>query len=266
MVKRLTNIALLTLCALTLSAQQMYMQVEVLQPAEVTVPSNVRTLLLMDNTTLSTDEPRRCLFAAAETLTETDRYDEVSVGPVIVPGTLQAAQIDSLIERYEVDAVLALNALVISEYDARAYWTIHYSSQNAFSFFTGTELDINEAEPAAFVGEQMAFIIAPYWQTEDRYFYRNDDPQLLAGIEAVRHKDWNAAIKHWQMVDARSTLSSAYAAANIAVALEMQDRFDEAVAQTEQAIRLFGKIHTSDAAQQLVNLRFYQSQLNLRAR
>ena len=58
--------------------------------------------------------------------------------------------------------------------------------------------------------------------------------------------------------------SAASAAANIAVALELQDRYAEAESWTAKAINLFSRIHTPDAAQQVVNLRYYQSQLHSR--
>ena len=53
--------------------------------------------------------------------------------------------------------------------------------------------------------------------------------------------------------------------ARIAVALELQDRYAEAESWTAKAINLFSRIHTPDAAQQVVNLRYYQSQLHSRA-
>lgn len=256
MVKRLIHIAILLLLTLTASAQQLYMQIEVLQPAEVKLPNEVRSLLLMDNTPLTGTVPRQCLFAAATALEDTERFDEASVLNTL------ASDIDSLLDLYDADAVLALNAIVLSDYEGKCFWTVHFSSKRSYSFFTNTELTPETEEPAAYVGEQMAFILAPYWETEDRYFYSDDNPQIRDGIWSVKRQDWEQAIEAWKQVEGDP--SKAYAAANIAVALEMLDRYDEAIEWTDRAIKLFSRLRGADAAQQVVNLRYYGEQLNER--
>ena len=237
------------------------MQVQVLQPAEVKLPADVRSLLLINRTTLSGEEPLRCLFAASDALAQTDRFDEASV----LPSVKADASVDSLCERYEADALLSLNALVFAGLTANTYWTVYYPGGRQYSFFA--ETDLTEAEDVfSYVGEQMAFILAPYWQDEDRYLYRNDNPQILAGIEKVQHRNWSGAVDEWQKVSsAGDKLTAAYACANIAVALEMQDRYAEAESWTAKAINFFSRLRTADAAQQVVNLRYYQSQLHSRA-
>ena len=256
MVKQLIYIALITLLPLWASAQQMFIQIEVLHPAEVVLPQNVRSLLLVNNTTLSDMTPRQCLFAAAAALEDTERFDEAAVL------NASTSNIDSLLDVYDADAVLALNALVMNNIEANGYWTVHYSSSRSYTFFTYTELDPDDEEPASYVGEQMAFILTPNWETEDRYFYCDDTPKLKAGIESVRRQKWEEAISAWKHVE--GSPGKAYAAANIAVALEMLDRYDEAIEWAEKAIRLFEKIRGADAAQQVVNLRFYENNLKER--
>jgi tetratricopeptide (TPR) repeat protein len=260
MVKRLAFTAFLLLAALTLSAQQMYMQVQVLQPAEVKLPADVRNLLLINSTTLSGEEPLRCLFAASNALSMTDRFDEVAVLPEVKTN----ASVDSLCERYESDALLSLNAIVFAGLTANAYWTVYYPGGRSYSFFTDT--DLTEAEDVfSYVGEQMAFILAPYWQDEDRYLYSNDNPAILAGLKKVQTREWEAAIEAWKQVATNDKLTTAYACANIAVAYEMLDRYAEAESWTDRAISSFSRINTPDAAQQVVNLRYYKTQLHTRA-
>ncbi|MBO4621769.1 MAG: tetratricopeptide repeat protein, partial [Paludibacteraceae bacterium] len=150
----------------------------------------------------------------------------------------------------------------LSDYEGKCFWTVHFSSKRSYSFFTNTELTPETEDPAAYVGEQMVFILAPYWETEDRYFYCDDTPKLKAGIESVRRQKWEEAISAWKHVE--GSPGKAYAAANIAVALEMLDRYDEAIEWAEKAIRLFEKIRGADAAQQVVNLRFYENNLKER--
>ena len=248
------------MAVLTVSAQQMYMQVQVLQPAEVKLPADVRNLLLINSTTLSGEEPLRCLFSASNALAMTDRFDEVAV----LPDVKTNASVDSLCEHYESDALLSLNALVFAGLTANAYWTVYYPGGRSFSFFTDTDLD--EAEDVfSYVGEQMAFILAPYWQDEDRYLYSNDDPLILAGFEQVQRREWQAAIDVWKQVSSSDKLTMAYASANIAVAYEMLDSYTEAESWTDRAIAYFSRINTPDAAQQVVNLRYYKTQLHSRA-
>ncbi|MBE6323829.1 MAG: hypothetical protein E7074_02495 [Bacteroidales bacterium] len=260
MVKRLLVLGswLLVFCAL--NAQQMYMQVQVLQPAEVKLPADVRNLLLINSTTLSGEEPLRCLFSASNALSMTDRFDDVAV----LPDVKTNANVDSLCERYESDALLSLNALVFAGLTANAYWTVYYPGGRSYSFFTDT--DLTEAEDVfSFVGEQMAFILAPYWEDEDRYFYSNDNPSIQAGLAKVQSRDWEAAIDEWKKASSNDKLTTAYACANIAVAYEMLDSYAEAESWTDRAIAYFSRINTPDAAQQVVNLRYYKTQLHFRA-
>ena len=253
-----TLTCLLLLFAFHVSAQQMFMQVEVRQPAEVKIQSNIRNILLVNNTPLTDDSPLRCLFAAAGMFEELERFDNVSVLPSLTTST----SVDSLCERYEVDALLTLNALVISDDFANAYWTVYMPHGRASSFFTETEFE-GEDGPAI-VGSDMAKLLSPSWETEDRYLYRNDDPAILAGLEAVTLRDWNKAIAEWSQASGTAE-SQAYAAANTAVAYEMQDRFEDAIAWTKRAINAFRRLRSADAAQQVINLRYYQSQLEDRS-
>lgn len=263
MVKRLfvlcSLLALWALAPFSLFAQQMFMQVEVKKPAEVKIPDNVRSILLVNNSPLKNGIPQHCLFAAYNAFEDLERFDQVSVLPFIPA----AAKMDSLLSRYEVDALLALNALVLSGNQANAFWTVHYSGNRQFSFFTNTDSlfceDDNDC--AAIVGEEMAYLLSPHWETEDRFLYSNEDEHIQAGLQAVSLRKWNDAIAEWKNALNAKTETQAYAAADIAVAYEMLDRYEEAIAWVKQAINYFRRIRTADAAQQVINLRYYQSQL-----
>ena len=120
-------------------------------------------------------------------------------------------------------------------------------------------------EIAAYEGEQMANRITPQWVTDERYLYKNRDEAILAGLQAFSRQQWTAAIAAWETAagsDDKQT--AAYAAANIALAMEMQDRFEEALVWAKKAVATFRRISTPDAAQQVVNMEFYQRQLLLR--
>ena len=301
MVRNLRNILLLLSLAVAVQtgfAQQLYMQVEIRRPAVIRVASDVQRLLLVNNAKLGTNGVRECLFAATQALEDGERFADVSVLPERFEGNC-----DSLIERYEVDALLLLDALVIDDltgaeqmedgtWDAwfethnLSRWTIYYRNASAVSYTTSDTLlweqnavskeralaalpDRSETllDVAAYVGEQIGLKLTPEWVTEDRYFYRNDDPSLAAGFEAVQRRDWTAAADRWTEAysgQGRAKETAAYAAADVAVAMEMQDRYDEAVAWTRKAIATFRKLSSADAAQQVVNLQYYLKQLQLR--
>lgn len=218
---------------------------------------------------------------------------------IVVVRALVAAQADSLCAQHEVDALLVLNGMVVddktyaeptddgwdvwTEAYLTARWTIHYSRGTSQSYTTAdtlmwethayTQQEAIEALPshdemlrqiAAYEGEQMARRITPEWVTQDRYLYRNDDAKITDGIEHFRHQRWSDAIASWQGATSLGGEQAAYASANIALAYEMQDRLDDAIVWAKRAIAAFRRIKTPDAAQQVVNLQFYLSQLQTR--
>jgi len=306
-------IVFLLLLAQSALAQQMYMQVEVRRPAVLRVRSDVQRLLVVNNTKPATNGARECLFAATQTLEEGGRFEDVSLLPeaLLVSSSSNEDTKDSLLERYDVDALLMLDALIIFDitsseqvgdgsWDAwfethsLSRWTIYYPNASAVSFTTTDTLlweqnDVSKAQAlaalpdrtetlldvAAYMGEQVGQRMTPQWETEDRYFYLNEDPRLTAGIEAVQLRDWATAATRWQelyntlstspnqgQAEVRETI--AYAAADIAVAMEMQDLYDEAIAWTKKAQIAFRRLRSADAAQQVVNLQYYLTQLQLR--
>lgn len=172
-----------------------------------------------------------------------------------------------------------------------AQWSIHYKSASALSFTTTDTLvwESNNVsrltalsalpdkvtvhqEIAAYEGEQMARRITPQWVTVDRYLYKNSHEDILSGLKAFGHQNRSEAIAAWQSAydktgkekASKETETAAYAAADIALAMEMQDRYDEAITWTKRAIAVFRGINTPDAAQQVVNLQYYITQLQLR--
>lgn len=223
---------------------------------------------------------------------------------------ISSAQADSLCQVYGTDAVLVLNQLVIydlqdswlteeSNYYAfieaycSGHWTLFYkgiSTPQVFAmadtlaweqFGPTQERAIlglpNHKEAlldfAIYAGEEWAKKLAPQWITADRYFYRNKNEQIMAGIDYMTHQQWDYAIRQWQLAYnvARSKNSKkreletmAYAAANIAVSYEIMDDFSSAINWTEKAIAAFKKMKSPDAPQQVVNLQYYLAQLKER--
>lgn len=223
---------------------------------------------------------------------------------------LTTAQADSLCREYDADAVLALNQLVL--YDLQdswlteegnyyayleaycsAHWTLFYHRKSKPQVFAMADtlvwesFDANQDQAilalpkrqealldfALYSGEQWSKKLGPQWKKEDRYFYRNKNEQIMAGIEYMRHQQWEEAIRHWQLAyNAARGLSSrkreletmAYAAANIAVAYEFLDDYSTAIDWAEKAISAFKKMKTADAPQQVVNMQYYLKKLEER--
>jgi len=341
MVKYFVHTCLLLLaCSLGAGAQQLYMQVEVRQPAQIRLSAAATRVLVVNNAVEQPanfghrivkngdvygtaeidlgDAARNMVFAMTRTFEELERFDEVSVLPESQNTTanfysrhrLTQQQADSLCEQYGADALIALNQLVI--YDAlgtfmtdeetyyayleaycSAQWTVHYKGRaNPFPFnVSDTLVWENEAlseagalgelpdrtaallDVATYEGEQTAAKLAPEWVTEDRYLYQNKDEQLVSAFDFVRRRDWESAARIWKTVyeeasrqkaSRRNYENMAYAAADLAVALEMQDDYTEAIAWAEKSMAAFRKIATPEATQQFVNMQFYLSRLKTR--
>ncbi len=123
-----------------------------------------------------------------------------------------------------------------------------------------------------YCGEKFANEFLPHWQTVDRYLYEDKNEELKRGMNAFVRKQWSQAIAIWEGVYTthkelrknKDKTSAAYAAANIAVTYEMQDNLTEALRWAQQAVEVFSSMHTSSAAQQTINLRFYIQELERR--
>lgn len=133
---------------------------------------------------------------------------------------------------------------------------------------------------ARYAGEQFAKQFIPQWQTVDRYLYSNSDELINKGMEHFTYKRWQQAIEVWKQAwevynpatikkskkqdMAQLYENAAYAAANIAVAEEIQDNIKEAIKWAKLSAETFGKIDKTEALQQQVNMTYYQRQLEQR--
>lgn len=210
-------------------------------------------------------------------------------------------QTQYLCNEYQVDAVLALNQLVL--YDvlesfptdqgnfyayqqayAQSHWSIHYAGQLRPIPFTQADTLLWESPLlytraktldhlpdrqdaliylAQSLGERVASSFAPSWHTTRRYIYIMDE--LQDGIGAFRLQRWGEAIQLWKpCLSSNNKKAAAAAAANMAIASEMMGDFASACAYALQAVRLFGAWKSAYARQQQVNLRYYLELLQAR--
>ena len=214
---------------------------------------------------------------------------------------LTFSQAERLCTDYQADALLILNQLVL--YDivesyltdegtyyaylqayAQSHWTIHYAGQSREVAFTQADtllwesnLHYNRSQSlselpsrqeallylARELGNRVGSSFAPSWHTTRRYIY--ELPDLQAGLDAFRLQRWNSAISQWLIIiDSKDKKAAACAAANIAIAYEMQGDYALACDYAQRAIRLFGAWKTAYGRQQQANIRYYLAQLQAR--
>ena len=211
---------------------------------------------------------------------------------------LSAQQMSDLRALYNVDALLILNQLVLYNIQetfplddgthyaylqayAQSNWTV-YSGTKSQSFSMADTL-LWESEPmyarsraleqlpatqeallylARNVGDSLARSLTPQWVAVPRYLYEMSDASIQAGLDAFRYQRWADAIHYWLLaMDGNDKKAAAMAAANIAIAYEMQGDFSSACDFARHAIRLFGAWKTAYARQQQVNIRYYLAQV-----
>lgn len=84
-------------------------------------------------------------------------------------------------------------------------------------------------EASAFAGTVPAKHLLPYWTTGQRYLFTGGTVNMRDAAICAKEKDWPEAISLWEKeYNGRKGKRKMYAACNIALAYEMQDRLDEA--------------------------------------
>lgn len=314
-------------------AQQYHFQVEVRRPAAIDLSAyldNSQSLLLVNNALTQPDDfghrnkrndidlpadtisladaPRRCLFGLESGLFDAALFDEVSLVEKTVNTStnfylrnpLKSSAIDSLLDRYQSDVILALNQLVVFDMKesfltdedtyyayleayCSAHWTVCPRGGKPYYFFTKDTLiwtaqeayeqeainSLPDRQTALldfvdYVGKRLSERIFPQWEQQDRYLYYGDDKAFQPALDAFARQKWGEAGQLWCAIANNSQLDPlqrAYAAADVAIALEMQEDFQQAVAWTDTAIAFLSKVHTAGALQQAVNLRYYRELL-----
>ena len=214
---------------------------------------------------------------------------------------LSSQKADSLCVSYGVEALLVLNQLVLYDKSeiyitvngtyanlltayCSAQWSFYlYGKASPFRFsvadtlyWDAEERTLDRLAPAMperqeallylahDAGERMAQNIVPQWTQEDRFIYLTKRGELSSGLEAFTRQDWLSAIQSWQIAaqEADNDLTVAYAFADMAVAAEMAELPKEAVKYVDKAIEHLYKLNTSEARRQIINLRYYKTQIS----
>lgn len=91
---------------------------------------------------------------------------------------------------------------------------------------------------ALHAGRKTANRLTPYWEKEDRYFFRSRNKYIRSGIDSIYIKQWDAAARMWEMaLRSSSPGTRAFAANNIAVVMEINGDIDKAIQYQQRAIK-----------------------------
>lgn len=216
---------------------------------------------------------------------------------------MTVADEEKLCAEYEADAILILNHLVLYDIcesypvdDDRYYaylqvcsqthWTVHYvGSVHDVVFTTADTLywesplsytraqvlsDLPDRQQALTymaqqVGVGVATSLTPQWEPVTHYLYDHPDVTIQRGMRAFQRKQWGMAIDIWQAAlssDDKKVRTTA--AADMAIAAEMQGDYSSASDYARLAADLFGTWKNADGRQQQINMRHYQEHLRVR--
>ena len=187
------------------------------------------------------------IFALTQTLDESGEMDAVELLEVsqnrsnnyYTRQALSGSAARELLARYDMDALVVLNQLVI--YDvlesfqveeggqfaylqafAQSHWSVYYAdaSQRTQTFTYADTLvwesdvmnlrsqalnmlpDRQEAllYMAGVLGDRVGASLLPSWRPVRRYLYSDNNEYVLNGLDAFRLQRWEEAIYHWQQV------------------------------------------------------------------
>lgn len=252
-----------------MAAQQWYFTIDEYRDAERDALRDVRRVMVVNNAVMQpetfghstvvdgstksgieVDLDRALLhsmFALTQTLDESGEMDVVELLDVSqnrsqnyysreVLGTSAAR---NLLSRYEVDALVVLNQLVI--YDvlesfaaeeggyfayiqgfAQSHWSVYYRDANrrtetfmqADTLVWESDVKYTRAQAlnmlpnrqdallylASVLGDKVGGSLLPSWEPVRRYMYSDDNAYVQKGLEAFRYQRWEEAIYHWQQV------------------------------------------------------------------
>jgi tetratricopeptide (TPR) repeat protein len=151
---------------------------------------------------------------------------------------LSQQRANELLQRYNVDALLVLNQLVL--YDvveaflteeggyyaymqafAQSHWNVYYADRRPVRTITQADTLVWESDIeytrtqalnrlpnrqeallylASEVGTKLGQSLVPSWEPVRRYLYDDDHAYVQQGLEAFRYQRWQEAILYWQSV------------------------------------------------------------------
>lgn len=296
---------LISAVVMTSCAGLLYTSIDIIKPAKVTFPQDVNNILILNNSTpqphnyghlteffnekirkVSIDTDSLPLFNIAtltEKIAEKGFFNSVVVDPVstnqneffFTPTTPDDTQINKLARKYQVEGIVSLNRLLVTDQLAELYnqennsfiafieakyetqWTVHfpgkkqtipviikdtvywesesYSRQKAQSNLPNRRDALIDG--ALIAGERAVNSFIPYWVKEDRYFFDSKNKKFRAGIDSVYVKNWDGAAMTWtKLYESTSNIYlKVKAAHNLAVVHEIKGDVKKAREYSQKA-------------------------------
>ena len=257
----------LLLLGMPMVAQQWYFTIDEQKDAECNALRDIRRVLVVNNALVQPDEfghsvvldgdnqtgitidLRRALLYSMFSLTQTlDMSGELDIVELLdrsqnTSSNYYARQVltldkaNELMTKYDVDALLVLNQLVL--YDvleaflteqghyaylqafAQSHWSVYYadatrksrSIAHADTLVWESNMEYTREQAlsqlpnrqeallylANTVGEGFANTLVPSWNPVPRYLYNNDNIHVQNGLDAFRYQRWREAIGDWQL-------------------------------------------------------------------
>ncbi len=120
-------------------------------------------------------------------------------------------------------------------------------------------------ELGKYAGSRFANQITPYWESKSRVIFTSGNGYFMNAADWASKNNWDEASKLWNYIYQNGkTIEKARAASNIALAMEMEGRIDEAAIWCALSINEYDKIKSSYAAQEKIIIARYFRELHQR--
>lgn len=105
------------------------------------------------------------------------------------------------------------------------------------------------------IGERLAHIIAPKWETVDRLYYDEGNRALREASDKIDEQKWEDALKIWgEIANEKISRNGARAVFNMSVVYERQGQLDKAIEAVKKSQELYKKVGRYTDELELANL------------
>lgn len=281
---------------------RVFTSLDVLRPAEATFATQARNVLIVNNSVIQPynvghnnfstfseyEQPKGvterfdsaaifCIASLRENLDNKAFFNSVAMQTGSVNLTenfyklkyLNRQTVSALCEKYNVDAVIALNHILIQDelrypgpnsygefgVEVDTKWSVHYAEVAGSDTINFTDVFNWENDRArnlpqrydAFVdasilaGANIADRMMPRWEKQERYLYAPSGNALMKkAMQAFTARHWDEAISLWSQAEKSGKNKLKFQAANNkAVAYEIQGEYDKALVAFNNAIEYY---------------------------
>ena len=203
---------------------------------------------------------------------------------------LNTNDVSELCEEFDADAIVALNRFAVQDKVSDYYlesgeylaaldvksisnWSVHYPDEEHFetislsdSLFWEKTSNVRQKsleglpdrsdaiiDLSIFAGRNTVQRLLPRWEKVDRNFYVNNNKILNAGLDSIRYKNFEGAVRTWNILldvvekkSAKGKITKGLAAMNIAIAYEIIGEMGQAVKFANKALDYVSKSFVVD--------------------